>query len=179
MSNTQPFLGLYVTAVKSGLGLTDTYLRGMQRIRQSQIDQISASGQECTRWLKQAETVRDFDGLHNLQSDVLSQYMERVSSYWDKVGHDMTKLQLDLSGALQDCNARATHDVRHEVGQLQNEVTHGTANLFKPFMDPAALFGFSAEQSGEEGDEDAQPGDHNGSAHASRSAAEKRRASAR
>lgn len=132
MRTSQPFLGFYVAAVKSGLGLTDTYLRGMQRIRQSQIDQIGAAGQACARWQKQAETVHDFDALHGFQSDVLNQTMERVSCYWDKIGHDMTRLQLEFSGAVQDCSARATQDARQQVEQMQASLSQGAAGLLKP-----------------------------------------------
>ena len=174
MNYSQPYLGFYAAALKSHLGIANTYLRGVQRIRQAQVEQISASSDECAQWLKKAESVDDFTALHSLQSDMISQHVERVTSYWNKVSHAMTQLQLELSGALQDCSATVTQDVRHQADLMQADLSQGAVGLFKPLLDPGTLFGFGNSEKAEQHGDETEPGDHNGSGFVPRSSGARR-----
>ena len=138
------------------------------------MEQISASSDECAQWLRQAESVSDFTALHSMQSNMINKQVERVSSYWNRIGHAVTQLQMELSGTLQDCSAKATQDVRHQVEQLQTDLSKGAASVLKPVLEPGALFAFGSSEKDEQHGEDSDPGDHNGSSFVSRSASAKR-----
>lgn len=174
MNYSQPSIGFYAAAMKANLGITNTFLRGMQRLRQSQLEQIRASSDECAQWLKQADAVHDYTALHSLQSDMISQYVERVSSYWNKLAHATTQLQTELSAALQECGGTATQDLRHEVEQMQTELSQGAASLFKPVLGSNAFFAFGAGDKAAPDDDEPEPSDHNGSAMVRRSSSAKR-----
>jgi hypothetical protein len=157
MNPSEPMVGLQVGILKSGLGITDTYLRGVHRVRQSQIDQISASTTECRHWLQQADGVADFGRLQSLQSDIVSGQVERVFSYWKQVGHDLLGLQHDLLQALQDSGHQTTQALRQQLEQLQSGLSQGGNGLLRPVLDPSVLFRFGAGRAAEVQDVDASP----------------------
>ena len=160
-------LDLYTAAAKSNLALGTTFLHGVRRIRQCQIDQISASSAELDALLSQVESLEDMGAWNALQARMITQQMDRFSSYWRDLQSEMAAMQGELHGHLQGYTANASDELRHQVEHLQAEVGQGTAHLLTPLFEPQSPFAFSAYVPAHaDGDDRTPQGEHNGSGYA-------------
>ena len=163
MNPSQPLLNMYTTSQQSALGIVSAYLNGVQRMRQSQIEQINASAKEHAKWHKEVGGMDDYTALHTLHGEMLSQWVERCSSYWQNMFRDLTALQSDLSQALQDGGSQSAQAVREQCGQMQADLSEGAQGMLKPLLGMGTLFGAGTEAAAHvENREAMHDGMHNG-----------------
>lgn len=143
MNPSQPLVDSYAAAIKSHMGMASTYYEGVRRIRQSQIDQITAADDECKRYLQQMDGAYDLGSLQTLHAQIISEQVERISSYWTNIGRDLNALHLELSSLMQECGAKLALGLREQLERLQADISQGVAALHLPGHDATAPAGYT------------------------------------
>jgi hypothetical protein len=131
-------LDIYASAMKCHLELGNTLLKGLRRVRQSQLDQINASIKEHESFLDQLTGAGDYSAMHSLQSSLLNVDAERVASYWNLVPKEMLALRSGFAAAMQDYAAGAAEGLRHQAEDMQSSLSQASSALFKNMLNPQA-----------------------------------------
>ena len=97
MSVLDPLFDFCADSHKAGLGLINTWLQGAQRVRQHQLEQISAALSSYEHLSRQPDAVRDASGLQAMQQTLVSSQIERSMAYWSGLASMLGQNQIELA----------------------------------------------------------------------------------
>lgn len=106
MTPAQPIFNLYNSSLKAGLGFTNTWLEGALRVRQHQMEQISAAMSGHENIARQLEEKGDASEFHAVVLELARNQVEMSLAYWSGLGQALRESHLELgkqmsSGTLQ------------------------------------------------------------------------------
>ncbi len=118
-----PLFAFYSTGHKAGLDLMSTWLQGVQRVRQHQLEQVGAALADCERISTQSDPVRDASGLQAVQQALVRSHIERGTAYW-----------YGLLDALHQNRLEWAEQMRSRMLQMAESLCQGINEM------PAAIF---------------------------------------
>ncbi|MEO7128962.1 MAG: hypothetical protein ABI040_08905 [Rhodoferax sp.] len=139
----------YSTGHNAGLDLINTWLRGAQRVRQHQLDQIGAALSDDEYFGTQSDSVRDASGLPAMQQALVRSQIERSTAYWWGLFNTLRQNQLELAEQIRSVTLQMTESLCQSISEMPaailpvpmasslNEVIHAASAGLSNAQEPA------------------------------------------
>ena len=110
--------GFYSAGHKAGLDFINTWLRGAQRVRQHQLNQIGAALSDYERIGTQLEAVHDGSEWQAMQQELVRSHIERGTAYWYGLLNTLRENQLEWTEQMRSRMLQMTESLCQSINEM-------------------------------------------------------------
>ena len=171
--------GFYSACHKTGMDLINTWLRGAQRVRQHQLDQIGAALSDHERIGVPSDPVRDASAVQTMQQALVSSQIERGAAYWWGLVNTTCQTQLELADQMRSSTLQMAESLCQSINEMPAAILPVPVASSLNGVIRAATLNLSNAQERAQADVDGITGSHRGHGTLARAAAATDSASSR
>ncbi len=113
-----PLFVFYSAVHKVGVDLMSTWLQGVQRVRQHQLDLIGAALSDYEQIGTQSESVGDACELQAMQQALVRSHIQRGTAYWYGLGHTLRQNQFELAEQMRSRALQMAESLCQSINEM-------------------------------------------------------------